>query len=164
MNILDIIILICLIPAIIQGLKKGFISQVLSIISIIVGIWMSSKFANVVGEWVAQYITASEQVIRIVSFAIILIGVSLLLAALGKVLESVLNLVMLGWVNKLLGLVFAVLKTVLILGFVVIIANSVITSLGTNPPAIISESILYPYINDIADSVFPYIKDMLSLK
>ena len=61
MNILDIIILICLIPAIIQGIRKGFISQAISIASIILGIWLSSQFANVVGEWIAQYISVSTK-------------------------------------------------------------------------------------------------------
>ena len=63
MNILDAIILICLIPALIQGLRKGFISQAISIVSVVVGIWASARFANLVADWVAQYITASEQVI-----------------------------------------------------------------------------------------------------
>ena len=110
MNILDIIILICLIPSLVQGLRKGFISQANAIISIIAGVWASAKFADVLGVQLAEYITASEQVLKIISFAIILIVTFIILGLLAKMLEGLLNLVTLGWVNKLLGGVFAIIK------------------------------------------------------
>ena len=88
MNILDIILLICFVPAIIQGLRKGFIAQAISIISIIVGIWASARFAGIATTWIAQYITASEQVLKLVAFALILVVVFLVLAALGKMLKN----------------------------------------------------------------------------
>ena len=79
MNILDIILLICFIPALIQGIRKGFIAQAISIISIGAGIWASARFADVVSAWVAQYITASEQVLKVVAFALILVVVFIVL-------------------------------------------------------------------------------------
>ena len=96
MNILDIIILICLIPAIIQGLRKGFISQVISIVSLIFGVWASARFATIVSDWIAQYITASEQILKVVAFALIMVVTFLVLAAAGKLLEATIKLVMLG--------------------------------------------------------------------
>ena len=38
MTILDIVLLACFIPAIVQGLTKGFIQQVISIAAIIIGV------------------------------------------------------------------------------------------------------------------------------
>jgi membrane protein required for colicin V production len=162
MNILDIIILICLIPAIIQGLKKGFISQVISIASIILGIWLSSQFANVVGEWIAKYISVSEQALKLISFAVILVGASLALSAIGKLIESLLGAIMLGWVNKILGLVFALAKTILILGLISMLFESVMTTFHITTPAAVADSALYPYLKSISDTVVPFIKSMLS--
>lgn len=164
MNILDIIILICLVPAIIQGLRKGFISQAISIISLIAGVWASAKFANLVGEWLSQYITASEQVLKVVSFAIILIVVFIILGLIGKVLDKIIRLVMLGWLNKLLGVVFSLAKCLLILGLITLAFNSLNTSFNLVKPEVLSESILYPVIKEITDTVFPYIKSLLTLK
>ena len=79
MNIIDIILLICFIPAVIQGIRKGFISQVISIVSLVFGIWMSARFASVVSTWLAQWITASGQVLEIVAFALIMVIVFLVL-------------------------------------------------------------------------------------
>ena len=164
MNILDIIILICLVPAVIQGIRKGFISQAISIISLIAGIWASAKFANMVGAWLAQYITASEQVLRLTAFALILVVVFVVLGMIGKLLEGIIKLIMLGWMNKLLGVAFAILKCVLGLGFLAMVFTSVNESWHLVKPEVLNDSVLYPIIKDIADNVFPYLKSLLTLK
>ena len=164
MNILDIIILICLIPSLIQGLRKGFISQANAIISIIAGVWASAKFANVLGAQLAEYITASEQVLKVISFAIILIVTFLILGLVAKALEGILNLVMLGWVNKLLGGAFAIIKGILILGLLFSAVTALNSSLHLFKPEVLTESVLYPAVDAIADTIFPYIKALFTLK
>lgn len=164
MNILDIIILICLIPAIIQGLRKGFISQVISIVSLIFGVWASARFATIVSEWIAQYITASEQVLKVVAFALIMVVTFIILAAAGKLLEATIKLVMLGWVNRLLGLTFSLLKCCLILGLIILAFNSLNNTFGFVKQEYLDESVLYPFLKSLADSVFPYLKNLLTLK
>ena len=163
MNILDIILLICFVPALIQGIRKGFITQAISIISIVVGIWASARFADVVSAWVSQYITASEQVMKVVAFALILVIVFIVLGILGRLLEGLFNLVLLGWVNKLLGVVFALLKTALIVGLVIMAFSSINDNFHLVQESVLNESVLYPPLKKLAFDVFPYVKDMLSL-
>ena len=163
MNILDIILLICFVPAIFQGLRKGFIAQAVSIVSIIAGIWASAHFADVVASWVSQYITASEQVLKLVAFALILVVVFIALAALGKVLEGMFKLVMLGWLNKLLGLVFALLKTGLLVGLAIIAFNSLNETFDFVQESVLNESVLYPPLKKLAYEVFPYLKDLFTI-
>lgn len=163
MNVLDIILLICFIPAVVQGLRKGFIAQAISIISIIAGVWASARFANIVSAWIGQYITASEQVLKIVAFALILITVFFILGILGKALEGVFRLVMLGWLNKLLGVVFALLKTGLLVGLAIMAFDSLNATFHFVKEPVMAESVLYPPLKKIAYEVFPYLKDMLTL-
>ena len=164
MNILDIIILICLIPALIQGLRKGFISQAISIISIIAGVWASAKFANLVGAWLSEYLTASEQVLKVASFAIILIGVFLILGLIARILEKILKLVMLDWINKLIGAAFSLIKALLILGLIFMAVESLNTNLSLIDPKTFSDSVLYPIVDTTADTIFPYLKSIFTLK
>ena len=163
MNILDIILLICFVPALIQGIRKGFIAQAISIISIVAGIWASARFADVVSAWVAQYITASEQVMKVVAFALILVVVFIVLGLVGRLLEGLFNLVLLGWVNRLLGVVFALLKTALIIGVLIIVFTSINDNFHFVQESVLNESVLYPHLKKIAFEVFPYVKDMLAL-
>ena len=163
MNILDIILLICLVMALIQGIRKGFIAQAISIISIVVGIWASARFANIVTAWVAQYITASEQVLKLVAFALILVIVFLILGILGKALEGVFRLVMLGWLNKLLGAVFSLLKAGLIIGLLIMAFSSLNETFHLVQESALNESVLYQPLKKLAFEVFPYLKDMLTI-
>ena len=162
MNILDIIILICLIPALIQGIFKGFISQAISIISLILGAWASARFTDTVYQWLAQYIPGSEQSLRIAAFVLIFIVVIVGLTLLGKLLEKVIKLVMLGWMNRLLGAVFALVKWLLVMGLLAVAFNSINETLGLVKPEVIAQSHLYPMLTGIADTVFPYLKNLLT--
>ena len=164
MNILDVIILISLIPALIQGIRKGFISQAISIISFITGIWASARFADMVTIWLSKYIQAGEQILKIVAFAIILIVVFLALGFIGRLLEKVLDFAFLGWVNRLAGAVFSLMKAFLIIGLVITAFCALNDAAGIVKPEVISDSILYGPLKDTADAVFPYIRKMLTFK
>lgn len=162
MNILDVILLVCFIPAIISGLRKGFIAQVVAIISIVLGVWLSVKSATLVGSWISQWIEASPQLINIISFAIIFIAVAVLLFTIGKLIEATIKIIMLGWLNKLLGVLFSMLKCILIIGFLIIVFEAINDTFGLVPESYLSDSLLYAPFRDIADSVFPLFKELLS--
>ena len=88
MNILDIVLLVCLIPAVIQGLRKGFIAQVVAIISLVLGGWLAYRFSSAVTEWLGQWISASGPALNIIAFILIFAIVVTLLFLLGKILEE----------------------------------------------------------------------------
>ena len=161
MNILDIILLICFIPAAIQGFQKGFISQVIAIISIIAGVWLSVQFASEVTVWLAQYIQGSEQVLKVVSFALIFIAVIAGLALLGRLVEGTVKLIMLGWLNRLLGVVFSLVKAALIVGLVIMAFCSLNNTFHLVSEDVLNQSVLFPPLKNMAYTVFPYLKDLL---
>ncbi len=162
MNILDIILLICFVPALIQGFRKGFISQVIAIISIIAGVWLSVRFADGVCGWLCQYIEGSEQVLKVVAFALIFVLVIAALFLVGKLIEGTIKLVMLGWLNRLLGVIFSLLKAGLIVGLVIMAFSSLNETFQFVSEETLSSSVLYPPLKDLAYSVFPYLKDLLT--
>lgn len=161
MNILDIILLICFVPAVVQGFRKGFISQVIAIISIIAGVWLSVQFASPVTAWLAQYIQGSEQVLKVVSFALIFIAVAAGLAILGKLIEGTMKLIMLGWLNRLLGVIFSLIKAGLIVGLVIMAFCSLNNTFNFVSEETLSQSVLFPPLKNMAYTVFPYLKDLL---
>jgi len=161
MNTVDIILLICFIPALVQGFRKGFISQIIAIISIILGAWLSFRFASEVSVWLAQYITGSEQILKITAFALILTAVIIGLTLLGKLLESTFELVMLGWLNKLLGAAFSLVKAGLLIGLAIMVFCSLNNTFSLVSEEVLKESVLFPPLKDLAYTVFPYLKELL---
>ena len=71
---------------------------------------------------------------------------------------------MLGWLNKLLGVIFALLKCALIVGLVIMAFNSINGTFHLISDETLSNSLLYGPIRDTANNVFPYLKGLLTFK
>ncbi len=114
MNWLDIVILVVVAIATFLGLRIGIIKAVLSLAGLIVGIILAGLY----------YVPLSEQlpfipqadVAKVVAFAIILIGVMVIVSVLAKLLKWAASAVMLGWVNRLGGAAFGVVLGALLCG------------------------------------------------
>ncbi len=161
MNILDIILLLCFIPAIINGLRKGFISQVIAIISLVLGTWLSFKFSVTLSHWMSQWIETSPQLLNTIAFAVIFVVVVFVLFAIGKIFEATIKIIMLSWLNKLLGVLFAFLKCAIILGLVILAFNALNTTFSLVPEKTLADSALYYPLKNMAYSVFPYLKGLI---
>ncbi len=161
MNILDILILLCCVPAVFRGLSKGFIAQVAALVALVLGAWMSFHFSGAVAGWLRPVIDISPALLQAIAFAVILIGVFLALTLAGKMLEGIVKIVMLGWLNKLLGVVFSLLKVILAIGLFILLFDSVTTALGVDCSKITGSSLFYTPVKDFADVFFPYIKELI---
>ena len=161
MNTLDVILLLCFLPGILRGFSKGLLSQVLSLAGIIVSVWMAFRFMNLLCAWLQGYLDVSETVLNVVSFAVILVVVSLGVALLAKLLTKVVELAMLGWLNKLLGAVLSVGVTALVLGVLIVLVDTLQHRFGLIKTDILETSVLYGTIRDGACLVFPYLKELL---
>ena len=94
------------------------------------------------------------------AFALILIVVSVIMTLLSKLIEALIHLIMLGWLNKLLGAVFSIAKYSLLIGMVILLFDSLNTSFDLVDKDTLNASILYNPLKEIADTVFPYLKSL----
>src|SRR5574344_756988 len=110
LNTADLIILICLIPAIFAGFMKGFVRQAAPVAALILGVWAGYHFSDFVSTKLANWINVEQNILNIISFAIIFIGVLILVNLAGRAIEGLVKLVLLGWLDKLAGIIFALIK------------------------------------------------------
>ncbi len=162
MNILDIALLVCLIPALIQGLRKGFIAQVVAIISLVLGGWLAYHFSSVVTGWLEQWLDISGPALGILSFILIFVVVITVLFLLGKVLEASVKIILLGWLNKLLGLVFALFKYALVIGLLIILFDSINGKFDFVSESYLDSSFMYSGLRSVSYAVFPYLKSLFA--
>ena len=163
MNATDIILLICLVPSVIRGFMKGFLTQALELIALVVGAWVAYHFSWAATRWAQQYVEASAAILHIVLFVLLLILAFYLLHFVGKALLRIIRVIISGGMDKLLGVVFGLMKAVLITGLFVIVFHTLNTQFGFVSAKVLEESVLYGPIKDFAYAVFPYFKQMLSL-
>ena len=161
MNIIDTILLICFVPGIIMGIKKGLMVQACTLIGFVASVWCAATFATLLGNALAPHINTSPGLINTIAFAIILIVVAIGFALLGKLLSKLMKVVLLGWLDKLLGVVLASLLTLCILGTVIVIFNSLDTHWHIVKSDILQNSVLYQGIKNIALTLFPLLKNMI---
>ena len=158
MATLDIILLICFIPGIIRGISKGFLEQALSLAGIVLSVWAAFKFSALVCGWLKPYLSLSETTLNVVAFALILIAVSIVVLLVAKLLTKVLEMSMLGWLDKILGLVFALVVNALLLGVFIILFDTLNLKFGFVKPEVLDGSVVYTTLRDFCYLVFPYLK------
>ena len=158
MATLDIILLICFIPGIIRGISKGFLDQALALAGVVLSVWAAFRFSSLVCTWLKPYVDVSETTLNVISFALILIAISLLVLLVAKLLTKVAELAMLGWLDKILGLVFALAVNALVIGVFIILFDTVNAKFGLVKPEVLDGSIVYTSLRDLSYLVFPYLK------
>ena len=158
MATLDIILLCCFIPGIIRGISKGFLEQALALAGIVLSVWAAFRFSSLVCTWLKPYVEVSETTLNVISFALILVAVSLLVFLVAKLLTKVAELAMLGWLDKTLGLVLALAVNALVIGVFIILFDTVNTKFSLVKPEVLDGSIVYTSLRDLSYIVFPYLK------
>jgi membrane protein required for colicin V production len=157
MNYLDIIILVILGFSVITGFINGLVKEVASLAALIFGIWGAIKFSGFTSAKLYEYFDMSGQYIGIISFIVTFIIIVLVIHFMGTLIDKLMEAIALGFLNKLLGTVFGLLKATLILSVVFVVLNSIDARRPFLPQEKIEESMLYNPISDIAPALFPII-------
>ncbi len=114
MNILDVVFLVLLLISAVSGFIKGFILSVASFAGFLLGIIISFRFAGDIQQWLMAFTGAEGRYLYFVAFLICFAVVVALVHLIGKMVEKAVQLVALGFVNRLGGAALAILKTMLI--------------------------------------------------
>jgi membrane protein required for colicin V production len=162
MAILDIILLLCFVPAIVSGISKGFVKQVVDLAAILIAAWAAFHFSTVMGEWLSQYITLEKSILNVISFILIIIVTAVVLNLVGALVTKALKAVSLGFVNRLLGLVFAILKVAVILGLVILLFETLNSTLHIVKPEATADAVVYNALKDAAEKIFPILKTFVT--
>ena len=89
--------------------------SVFSEVFLFIGIYIAVKFSYLVGNVIGD---GNSKSVKVVAFLITKIAVIICIHLLAKLLSGIASTLFLGWLNKLGGAFFAVLKTILLLGIV----------------------------------------------
>jgi membrane protein required for colicin V production len=110
--LIDSIFAILMVIAILKGIRKGFVVAIFSFLAVIIGIAAAMKLATVVADWLKNSTNISAAWLPFLSFALVMIAVVILVRIGASMIESAMKMVMLGWINKLCGIIlFAALYT-----------------------------------------------------
>ena len=162
---IDFIAIGLIILSIIKGFKNGLVVAVFSLLAFIIGLAAALKLSAVVAEYLGTNTNISQRWLPILAFAIVLFVVVLLVRLGAKAIERGLRMVMLGWLNKLGGMVFYFLLYFFIFSILLFYA----TQLHIIKPETVQTSVTYPIIYpmapvvmDVLGSIIPFFKNMFA--
>ncbi|MBL7726441.1 MAG: CvpA family protein [Dinghuibacter sp.] len=104
--IIDLAFIVLLTMAVIKGYTRGLVVAVFSLLAFIIGLAAALKLSALVAKWLGDNVNISEKWLPVASFALVFIGVVLLVRMGAKAIEKTMQFVLLGWVNKLGGILF----------------------------------------------------------
>jgi membrane protein required for colicin V production len=113
--IIDVVVGAALLMAIIKGYQKGLIVALFSILAFVAGIAAALKLSTTVASWLDESTNIGVQWLPFISFLLVFLGVVLLVRMGASFLEKGVQLVFLGWLNKVLGIILFILLYMIIL-------------------------------------------------
>ena len=160
MGTIDIILILCFLPCIYFGLKKGLVKLLISFCTVYFGITLSLRFSAPVIEWIGGHLKISPFAAKTISFVLIFFGIAIVFSLFGRLVEKVLQITLLGWVNRLLGLAVSCLIFIVALSSIIFLVDSANNLMHFISEEQIGASKLYPLLLDLAKQIFPYFKQI----
>jgi membrane protein required for colicin V production len=115
LNWIDLIMAIVLIGFAIRGFMKGVLRELFSLVGLFLGVWVALLEFMPAGEWLRTKLPLAEPLPYHVAFLAIFLGVSIVVSLLGSILHKVAKVLLIGWLDAVVGLGFGLVKGVMIL-------------------------------------------------
>ena len=166
MNFIDIIIIILVLLAAFKGFSRGIIKELISLISLISGVYIASHFSVYVEKHLNNNFPKIEEYNTIISFILVFLIIYLSLKLAGVIINKFVKIIQLNLINKILGLLFGASKAILIIAFILFELNHLEQSFST----IISknqkeESKFYNlFVEEIIPKISPTTKEKLNYR
>ncbi len=161
MNVIDAILSIILIIAFVRGWLKGFIMEVVSLVAIFVAIYVAIHFSYFTSDFIHEHLTINRATIDLVSYCITFLGVLILVRFVGNLVTKLVEMVFLGWLNKILGAVFSTLKYALVLSVILAFFENMNNVVSYVDQSTIESSKLYRPVKNLAPIIYPSIDERI---
>ncbi len=155
---LDIFFAIPLIWGIVRGLMSGFVRSLSVFVGLILGITLAQTYAADLSPTIQEWFTLSARQCLSIAYVTIFVAVMIVVAIIARILDKFLHLILLGWLNKLLGALFGFFKWAIILSFFIMVIEYANSKFEFLTPEKKSESLLYEPIKNVVPTIMPYVK------
>ncbi len=153
MTYLDWFILIAVAAGLIRGLMVGAIRQVASILGLLLAFVVAVQLMRPIGTMTVESIGLSESTAPLVGFVIVFAGVQLLVIALARTLEAVVESLSLSFANRAAGGALGAFKAALILSVLFLVT----THVGVPDQKTQGHSVLYAPVASVLPGTWDYV-------
>lgn len=141
-----------------MGFRKGLLMEIISILAFILAIIGGFKLLHVVIDLLAPHLGGAGNMLPVIAFLIIFIGIIVGVNLLGKILKKILDMTLLGGIDNFAGALLGLLKWSFGISLVLWLANSVEISVSEE---MAEGTYVYPIVASIAPEVINKLADYL---
>ena len=123
MNYLDVIIGLILLLFAYKGKKKGLIVEAFSLAAFLIGIYGAMYLSDITAKGLAKIIDAPQEIMTIIAFIITFIILAILVTFIGKLISKIVEALFLGFIDKIGGFVFGIVKGALLVSILILVLN-----------------------------------------
>ncbi len=161
---IDIVCLILMVLAIYKGYSKGFIIAIFSILGFIIALAAALKLSSTIALKISEH-TNFGKWLPALSFLLVFIAAAFGIKLLGNVIQKLVETVLLGWANRIAGILLYALLYCIIFSIFIFYA----VQLNLLQPNTVKASMIYPYLQPVGPKVIeglgtivPWFKNMFA--
>jgi membrane protein required for colicin V production len=160
---IDVIFVLLLVMAVIKGLRKGLVIAVFSFLAVIAGIAAALKLSATVAAWLQDNTNVAARWLPFLSFFLVMLAVVLLVRWGAALIEAGMEMVLMGWLNKLGGVLLYVILYITVFSVFLFYAHQ----MNVIKAETIQESKCYTFVApwgpkaiDAMATVIPFLKNV----
>ena len=163
--LIDLIFAALMMMAIFKGYQKGLIIAVFSIIAFILGLAAALKLSAIVADYLKDSISVSAKWLPFIAFAFVFFAVIVLVRLGAKLIEKAFQVVLLGWVNRIGGILLYAVLYIIILSIFIFYAEKLMLLKPVTSQSSLSYEFIQPWGPKVMDNfgkLIPPFKDMFT--
>jgi len=162
MNIIDIFLLLPILWFGYKGFTKGFIIEIASLAALMLGIYGGIHFSNFASVYLSKWFDIKSDYLPLVSFSVTFLLIVIIVFLIAKGVDKLVKSAALSLPNRIAGAVLGAIKTILIIGVILLLVNKYDKEGTYLKEEIRNKSLLYDPMTNLVVKIYPSISSTVS--
>jgi membrane protein required for colicin V production len=159
MNYVDVIILVSVLIGAVHGAFKGFVHEVASLAAFVLGIWGAVLFSDAMETYLCHRWGLNNPYIDSIAFMFTFFIIVVAVHLLGKLIDTMVKAASLDALNRALGGLFGAIRSLLLMGVVLLFIERIHEKFTIVPKQHVQESRFYQPLVKGSLYVMPFLSD-----
>ncbi len=125
MNYIDILIGIPLLYGLYKGFSRGLLIEIAMLAGLVLGVYVAVKFSGITEDFLREQLKIQASYLAYIAFGVTVLGVVIGLHLLGRLLTKLVDVICLGFFNKILGALLGVVKYFILVCVLLLLLDAV---------------------------------------
>lgn len=157
LNWFDLLVLIFLLVAFINGYRKGLVTMLVGLVTVVLAAVFAGKLADTLLPHIQKMFGSSPQVATVLSYVAAFLAIGAVVSIIGFLIQKLFESVNLNFINRILGSVVSIGTTVVVLSILLNLILMLDRKEKIIKPEIKQKSFFYERVRVAVPAIVPYL-------